>query len=48
MGTGDPSTLVLPWPSYDSERRSTMEFDQESDVIANPVAIQSEVLTLLR
>lgn len=34
--TGDPSTAALPWPSFDSTRRTTMLFDEESRAVPDP------------
>ena len=34
--TGNPSTASLPWPAFDATVRSTMLFDAESRVVADP------------
>jgi para-nitrobenzyl esterase len=39
--TGDPNTPKLPrWPAFDTERRATMVFDNESAVVDDPLRAQ--------
>ena len=40
--TGDPSTDALPWPSYNSDSRSTMVFGDETAIVDDPNGVERE------
>ena len=47
--TGDPNTPSLPeWPSYDQERRATMELAEPCRVVDDPVAAERRLWDHLR
>ena len=45
--TGDPSTQELPWPSYGTTTRRTMQLDETCRVLEDPYALQREALAKL-
>ncbi len=47
--SGDPATEALPeWPVYTSERRATMVFNNESELVEDPQGAERELWRVLR